>query len=301
MNFPMKRLVLLIGCCLVPALRAVGPHPTILTVQYKDKMLPVAKVIGTDPVVMVDGKEKRIRTEPVFEPRRASDYSTETVQILKMKLGGTQMAVVANVADAGERPAQYGDVGGMAEFEATLKAPRTLEGAFVTVVLYFPAQIVVHDLPTLPAGKEVPVHITSKMFTYRPGQQYFVQIFDRTGHEIFTPASTSSWGYYAWTERARLARALVGYRVKYAFQDHPATPAITIKPLLPDGTAPTTWGLSARLFVSAEGAVENVALIGSAGSAVDQAVREALGGWLFLPQMKAGEPVPCVLEVPIQF
>ena len=301
MNLPMKPLVLLIGCCLVPALRAVGPHPTVLTVQYKDQMLPVVKVIGTDPVVLVDGKEKRIRSEPAFEPRRASDYSTEAVEILRVKLGGFQTRVVANVADEGERPAQYGDVGGMAEFDATLRAPRTLEGAYVVVVLYYPAQIVVHDLPTLPAGKEVPVHITSNMFTYLPGQQYFVQIFDRTGHEIFTPASMNSWDYYAATERARLARALVRYRAKFAGQDHPATPAITIKPVLPNGAVPTAQALSAQLSVSAEGAVEYVSLIGSAGPAVDRAVRDALGGWLFLPQLKAGEPVPCTLEVPLQF
>ena len=43
----------------VTSLSAAGPHPTMLTVKYKDLMLPVVKLIGSDPVVLVDGKEKR--------------------------------------------------------------------------------------------------------------------------------------------------------------------------------------------------------------------------------------------------
>ena len=296
------RFLVLVGCGLLgPAALAFAPHPTVLTVKYQDRMLPVVKVIGTDPVVLVDGKEKRIRSEPEYEPQRADGYSAEKVQFLKIKLSGTQIKVVANVADEGEHPAQVGDVGGLAEFETTLKSARTLQGAFITVVIYYPAQIVVHDLPTLPAGVAVPVHITSNMFTYVPGQSYFVQLFDATGREIFTPVSENSWGYFAGKERARLARALERYRASFAGKDHPAAPAITIRPLLPDGAVPTAPALTAQLSVSPEGAVDYVSLDGTAGGAVDRAVREALGGWLFLPRLKAGEPVPCVVQVPIQF
>lgn len=71
----MKILPLVLGVCLSgAALEAAAPHPTLLTVKYKDQLLPVAKVYGSDPVVLVSGKEKRIRTKVAFIPQRTAPF-----------------------------------------------------------------------------------------------------------------------------------------------------------------------------------------------------------------------------------
>lgn len=294
------------------ALEAAAPHPTTLTVQYKGAMLPVVKVVSTDPVVQVDGKEKRIRTEPIYQPQRTRDFSPESVRLKDISLGGTQYFMVYDQADDGPRPARIGNHGGVAEFQATLVADRPLEGAFIAVVLFTPAvfeldselfrsQIVVHELPPLPAGVEVPVRITSKMFTYIPDQQYFVQVFDRNGAEIFTPYARPGWDYYARVERAQLAAVLKRYVADQAGRDAPARPVVMIKPFLPDRSQLPTGSVTAYLTVTPDGLVEDVSLSEALPGPADGAVQAALSGWLFLPRIKAGSAVSSRIEVPLQF
>ena len=310
----MRREISALFCSLlwITSLPAAAPHPTVLTVKYKDAMLPVVKVIGTDPVVMVDGKEKRIRTEPIYLPRRDLDFSRESVELKNVSLGGVQIRYVYDEADAGNTAPMVGKHGGLAEFKATVQAREAVEGAFIAVVLYTPAifvddsdyyqtQIVVHDLPRLPAGTEVPVRITSKMFTYLPGQEYFVQLFDRTGKEIATPCAQPGWKYYAMVERIQLAAVIKRYLSSHAGQDAPAKPVVIIKPLLPKNVPLPATPITAYLTVSPDGVVEEVVLSEFPAREVDIAVRTALGGWLFLPRLKAGSTVSSRVEVPLQF
>lgn len=310
----MKRAILSLFCILlgVSSLSAAAPHPTVLTVKHKESMLPVVRVIGTDPVVMVDGKEKRIRTEPIYQPQRGRDFSTENVSLKTVSLGGTQYFPVYDQADDGPRPARIGNHGGVAEFKATLVADRPIEGGFIAVVLFTPAvfaldsdlfrsQIVVHELPPLPAGVEVPIRITSKMFTYIPDQQYFVQVFDRNGVEIFTPYAMPGWAYYAQVERFQLATVLKRYLADHAGETAPARPIVMIKPFLPDRSQLPAGSVTAYLTITPDGLVEDVSLSDSLPGPADGAVQAALSGWLFLPRIKAGSAVSSRIEVPLQF
>lgn len=65
--------------------------------------------------------------------------------------------------------------------------------------------------------------------------------------------------------------------------------------MLPEGE------ITVQLSVGEDGTVLSV----DAGMIADDRVRasitDALSGWLFLPKLKAGQPVPTFINVPLQF
>jgi hypothetical protein len=313
--FTLSAVAALITCSVttrIEAAKSWAPHPTQLLVKYQDSLLPVVHLEGSDPVVVVDGKEKRLRNEPLYLPKRAPTFGPEYVELTNTSLGGVQIRYVADLADVVEGPARTGDHGGIAEFSATVKSKRTLKGGFIAAVLYsdklftsedslYKTQIIVRELPDLPAGVAVPVKLMSKMFTFVPGQIYFVQVFDAEGREAMTNVARNGWPYYSMLERHRMKGAIERYREKYAGQNHPVAPAVMINPVLPDDFTPPNEPMSARLSISAQGIVADVNLNRSRDEAVNQAVREALKGWLFFPRLINGQPVESQVEVPIKF
>jgi hypothetical protein len=285
-----------------------GPHPTILTVKYRDAMRPVVAMNGNDPVVLVDGKEKRIRTEPVYEPVRVGDYSAAEVELREILVAGLQLIeTTTGVIDPWE-----GNHAGLAELTFTAVARQPLARSFVAVVIYSPAahaagdasrptQIIVHALPALPAGIAVPVRISSRMYSFTRDRRVFLQLFDQDGAEIFTPYAKVGWSYYAGVERFRLTAVLNRYLEAQAGKDAQARPVVTIKPRLPKGVPPPEEPVTVDLRITAEGLVEGVDLPRSLDGEARSVVESAMAGWLFLPRLKSGQAVPCVVRVPLRF
>lgn len=296
----------------VLAIAASAPHPTVLMVKYKDEMLPVVKMKGKDPFVRFENKEKRLRNEPLYLTQRAPSFSPLTAQFISIALGGTQIRTVYSEADTTDTRARYGNHGGIAEYSVTIKADQPVRGGFIAVVIYTPmvfyskspydrTQIVVSELPNLPAGVEVPLKVSSKMFTYLPGQQYFVQLFDNQGREIYTPAAETGWDYYAAVERFQLGDACKRYVEKFAGADHAAAPVVMPRTHLKPGMIAPKENLDAILDISAEGRVTGITLPRLADSALEHRIREALGGWLFFPRLVSGTPVESKVQVPVLF
>lgn len=286
----------------------VAPHPTVLKVQYKKEWLPVAKIIKTDPVVLVQGKEHRLRQEPLYDTQRVGAFGPGKLHLEEVKLGGVQIHY--NSADFHGEP-QVGQHGGLAELTARVTSSRPIDGGFVAVVVYSPLifvrdhpwdrpQIVVRPLPTLPADTEVALKITSKMFLYVPGQRYFMHFFDDQGREVLTNFSKQAWVYYALKEAQQLDTALADYLERYAGRDVPATPVVVIKPVIPEGTPLPPESPTAQLRVTAKGRVEQITLTGVSDPNLEKSLREALGGWLFFPRLKAGQPVSSRVEIPLE-
>jgi hypothetical protein len=294
---------------------AFAPCPTILTVKYKGQMLPVVRVIGTDPVVMVKGKEKRIRTEPLYLTQRAPGYAAEQVEVAKMSLGGVELKQVVTPDEAVTAPS-IGPRFGMSYFEATLKAKQTLKDAFAVVMIYSPldfviqekypeanahAEVIVHALPDLPAGRSVDVKFSAAIPDGKPRLTYFLQIFDRTGSEITTNALPHAWAYYHLRDLFTLKDARAKYIAQAQGAGHSLVPVVMPRPLLPEGTVAPSGNTAAILDVSAEGLVTHVELEGIQDPAAQRATAEALAGWMFLPQLEAGAPVATKVKVPLRF
>jgi hypothetical protein len=173
--------------------------PAVLTVKYKGQMLPVVTVIGSDPVVMVDGQTKRIRTKPVYQPQTATGFSPESVKIVSASFDGNKVIGVSYLAEFG--PVKTKETF-RPEINVTLQASQTLSGAFIVVTMTAPPLtatnfwlkdalvenqlMVVRALPTLAAGVEVPVQIVDPYFGYIEESDFTIQIFDGQGRQMLT-------------------------------------------------------------------------------------------------------------------
>jgi len=308
----MKLPILLFGCCcLAPSLLAYAPHPTVLTVQYKDQMLPVVRLDGTDPFVLVDGKETRIRSNPVYLAQDAASFSDNFVAASRGALGGTIHMHVLGDHDSSYDPtnAQNGGI----YFDVPLTAKQTIKGGYAVLVMYAPdtfanqpghsnpAEVIVHELPELPAGQAVNVHFSARVLPRTAEPKFFVQIYDSFGQEVLTNDVQHAWKFYGLRDRARFDRGLEKYLAKFKAADHDAIPAITPKPLFKPGAVLPKGEFTVTLTVEADGTVSAV----DAGSVADNGVRDsltdAISGWLFLPKLKAGQPVSTYVQVPLQF
>ena len=303
----MKLPSLLLGFCLIASgLNAYAPHPSVLTVKYGDQMLPVVRVSSSGPYVMVDGKEKLIRSSPVYLVQEAADFADNFVQARRGSLGGNlHMKVLdGSVYDASA------DYHGTFEFASALTAKQTIKSGFAVMVFYSdetfaarpkPAEVFVRALPELPAGKPINVKFMAVILPRNKDPRFFVQIFDDNGAEVPTSDSDHASRYYGLRDRARLARAIEKYLEKNKGADHAAEPVSMPKPVfsaiavLPKGEVVVT------LTIEPDGTVSAV----DAGMIADDSARksttEALGNWLFLPKLKAGQPVSTYLKVPLSF
>jgi len=269
-------------------------------------------VIGTDPVILIEGKEKRIRSEPNYLPSRVDHYAEGSVEVLDASIGLHQLRMIVGSSPSMHYSAPFMLHGGRSEFKATLRSETALSGGLIAVVIYSRSvlgdrtappgtEIVVRTLPDLPANEIVPVTFTSKAFAYREEQAFFVQVFDGTGRELMSNLAQHAWVYYAAMERAQLRDTLRKMRPILAGKDLEARPVLTIRPLLPKPVALPKEPVIAQLSVSVEGTVTDVQVGATSPAAVGQAVREALAGWLFIPRMRGGEPVACNVRIPITF
>lgn len=303
----MKTSVLLFATCfLTVALSASAPHPSVLTVKYKDDMLPVVRVGSSGPYVMVDGKEKLIRSSPVYLVQEAGSFSDNFVQAPHGSLGGRVKMEI--FGERGYDPSKL-YTGGLT-FSVPLTAQKTITGGFAVMIFYTedtfsdhprPAEVHVRELPELTGGKPVTVKFYAAILPHAIEPKYFVQIFDAGGKEVRTSDAEAAWVFYARRDRARLASAMGKYLEENKGKDHDAVPVSTPKPvfnaiaLLPKGEVVIT------LTIEPDGTVSFV----NAGNVADDSARnsltEAMSGWLFLPKLKAGEPVSTYMQVPLQF
>ncbi len=188
-----------------PAL-AANHLPVTLTVKYKGEMLPVTKVIGSDPVVMVDRQDKRIRTTPRYQPQIGGEFSSQKLEIISASFDGAQSLDQPkyNVADlirsnSDNTISRYT----RPEINLTLKAPQDLEGAFIVIGVEVPLSdentsqgthhFVVRALPHLSAEATTAIQITDRYLTFpREQPNLAILVFDAQGRQILTNATSNS-------------------------------------------------------------------------------------------------------------
>jgi hypothetical protein len=308
-------------CLLTPALSAVAPYPSVLTVKYNDQMLPVVHVHATDPVVLVDGKEKAVRSEPAYLMQGANGFADNYVASPPGSLGGP-----FRIHFLGSGGGPYTS---MTYIEVPLTARKTIKRGFAVVVVYADLEktkdmrekalglpdkspaladvfytgtvIIVHELPELPAGKAVKVKFTAGGSVALLSTDYFVQIFDDEGREVRTADVEYAWRFYALRARARLTQAVAKYLEKFKGADHDAVPAMKPKPIFPADAVMPTGQVLVTLTVESDGSVSAVEADAVKDDGVRQSLTNALGGWLFLPRLKGGVPVATKVSFPLKF
>lgn len=156
-------------------------------------------------------------------------------------------------------------------------------------------------MPDLPAGRATEVKFSAAIPDGAPGLTYFIQVFDHEGHEVRTNAMSNAWAYYRLRELVTLKEARENYVRQNQGANHQLVPVLMPKPLLPEGDDRRPTAGSAVLDVDADGIVTAVELEGVDSPAYSEAISEAMGGWLFLPQLRAGTPVATRVKVPLAF
>jgi hypothetical protein len=285
-------------------------HPTVLTALLDGHQCPVVKVAGTDPIVRRDRKEKRIRTEPVYFTERAQRFAPGFVMIDKLDLESLTLKSTAHREDSVETGG--GAVGGVSYCRMTLTAAQELRGAFV-VVLIFNADFalgrtdlpkttyLVHDLPTLAAGRAVPIDF-SYHATQGDGVRYGIPlIFAEGGAEVVTNYSRLAKDYFARLEATVHAAAVRDYRARFPAADHPPEPFLRVDPMLPAATAAPAEPAVAVLSIDAMGCVSDVKIDTPLSPERAAALNDALRCWRFLPKLKAGQPVATRVQLPLSF
>lgn len=316
MKFNRRFTVVLIGLGISPWLFASAPHPTVLTAKYHNAFYPVVRVVDTDPVVMVDGKEHRISITPTYLTDRTVDYAPNRVTFFSASVGGLELkAVPADSDAAGETDYISTERMGFGTryFEASLEARKEpLQGGFIVVTMVSPKifepgaefirpSLLVHELPDLPAGQTVHVKFTAPASGGLANVKFFMQVFDRNGFEVHTNGLGLAWKYYALVDRLKLARAVEMYQKKFAGKDHAAVPFVIIKPNFPENFKPPVKSLVASMKIGADGQVLSVTFDGMYDEVTRKTLHDALDGWMFLPELKAGQPVPSRAKLPLQF
>ena len=299
---------------------AVAPYPSVLTVKYKDRMLPVIHVHDTDPVVVVDGKEKVIRTNPSYVIQSAAGFADNSVESAPGALAGPFQIRFLGGEGTPTR--------GLTYIEVPLTAKKTIKQGFAVVVIYSDdnktkevrekafgnvkiagipdafyngTSIIVHDLPELPAGNPVKVKFTSGGGVALLATDYFIQIFDDEGREVRTTDVGSVWQYYTRRDRERLVQAVAKYLEKFKGADHDAVPAMMPKPIFAPNAVMPVGEVVVTLTVESDGTVSAVETGETKDASVRESISNALGGWMFLPRLKAGVPVATKVSFPLKF
>lgn len=314
----MKTPLLLLGLALAATcLEAAGLYPSILTVKYNDRMLPVVSVHGTDPIVVVGGKEKEIRSAPVFFVQSAPGFADNFVSAPPNNLAGGFRSNTGSITTG--------------YYHVTMTAQKTIRHGFAVVITYADLEktkelrekalgltdkdkaavaadaflsgtsIVVHDLPELPAGQPVNVKFSDAMRVGLLATDYFTQIFDDEGREVPTTDMKYAGAFFLARDRVRTAPTKERYLETFKAQDHDAAPVLTPKPYFPPGTATPTDDVSVMITVEADGHVSDVDASEVQDEKARQCIVDALGGWIFFPRLKAGQPIPTKIKVPLRF
>lgn len=298
----MKSAPLILGFCLLATgLLAAAPHPTVLRVKFKNQMLAVVRVHGDEPYVLMDGKETLIRSTPVYFLENAESYSDNFIETTHGSMGGRMTMKVLGDHYLDDRS---GGVSGAIIFEVPMTAQKTIKGGFVSIAMVTSlgfGEIIVHELPELPAGQTVKVKLEVHQLPSSPNPVFFAQVFDAAGREVRTSDMGVAWEYYAQRDRARLTKAVEAYVKKYANADHEAVPAFTPGPVFKPHAKLPTGEVTVMLSILEDGTVSSVDAGMIENDSARDSVIEALSGWLFLPKLKAGQPVSTFINVPLGF
>ncbi len=296
-----KLLFLGILALLYSKVSAVAPHPTLVTAQYKDMLLPVIKVKKLTPIVIVKGKEKKLKFNRFYIPQRTDGFSDGYIEIHSMK----------NAIRHGANRSSGTSHGGVVYFDAVITSQRTMSGGYALLAAsnvksraddatFINTSFIARELPKLTAGQETTFSFAANLENADTSpMDFFVQFFDSNGREILTNKVEKAWKYYALLEKVQHHEALEKYLLMSVGKDLQAFPVVHPKPVFPEGTV-VPEDATAIMTISPEGYADGVITRGLS-DALNEAAIQALEGWLFMPQLKAGKPVASRVQVPIVF
>jgi hypothetical protein len=291
-------------------------HPTLLSAEYQETAYPVVAAEKERPAVMIAGARKVLGATAPLQMARAARYHPVRARLDPEVIERTRYGL----ADLSGAQVQAQDI----KVSVDITAEDEVADAYLLV-------IVDDGLPAA-AGKAAPRPPTLRLqavgalrkdearrvdFTVtrvnpqRTGGRgatavgdggegiLYWQLFSE-GIELRTNLSGDVAAFHRRREEGALRVAVAAWLRENARRDRGVQPFLQIPPLLAskDGLPPS---VVATLTVGTDGLVSSVSLEPTPADEARQALENALGGWFFLPAVKAGQPVETRIRVPLKF
>jgi hypothetical protein len=290
------------------------PHPTLLSAEHQNAMHPVVDAAKDRAVVSVAGGLKTLPALTPLQVARAARYHPVRARIEPQVIERIRYGL----ADLSMQQIQAQDIKVSVEVTAEADVP----DAYLLVIC--------EDLLAVASGQ--PARPTPRLqkigslraeeteyveFTLRatspqrfpgrapaPGgdgsdQRLYWQLFSE-GVELRTNLSDEVAPFHRRREEQALALAVAAWLRENARGDRGAQPFLQIPPLL-GGKEGLPASVVAMLTVAPNGMVSGVSLDPTPAAEPRAALESALGGWLFLPAVKAGLAVESRIRVPLKF
>jgi hypothetical protein len=289
-------------------------HPTIITADYKGKSYPVTAASAELAEIEVEGKLRKLYSDQSYQTPRAVGFAPGFVTFKDQKASSNMTTMTTRMTGPGMTSVlPSGMASGSGKYECTLVSSEAHADCYMAVVFFrvddggSPLEgstgIAFRQIGDLAAGRETKVQINASYFA-PPGVKaaYFPMVFSK-GLEIRTDQSEVAAAYFRRGEMAVHGALLAHYRQQNPTSDKPASPYLRFRPELPPGVDPRSLPatITAKFAVTESGEVDDVEIDQVLDAKVDQELRRALSGWLFMPRLKKGIPVRTMIAVPLSF
>jgi hypothetical protein len=292
-------------------------HPTVIAAEWNGKTYPVTGVDGDEAEILVDGKVVRLHSRQKYLMLRAASYLAGNVRFLHQDAFNHGVTEVWHIQSAieGDRVEVPGGYLSLNEhYSASLVPSRSFPHAFLAVVFFQmdptglpdPESEVIafHELGDLVADKKVDAKIDCAAILPKgeARHHYFTLVFSE-GREIGSEQSRIAAPYFRYFEMKAHAQVLAPYRQQFATASRPAVAYLRISPELPDGTdvKQLPKDIHLKFSVVETGEVDAVEYAEPLPAAVQESLRTAVTGWLFLPRLRDGIPVRSQITLPLSF
>jgi hypothetical protein len=132
---------------------------------------------------------------------------------------------------------------------------------------------------------------------------YYLSLLFSKGLEIRSNRSEFTARFFRYQELVTHDLLVAQYRKQYPAADRPLMPYLSFPPLLPDAVDPKSLPstIDVRFMVTERGEVDSLVVDQPLDPLAEHAIQRALDGWLFMPRLKAGQPVRTLVKLPLSF
>jgi len=291
-------------------------HPSVIVTDYKGRDYAVTHVSKEGGVILVDGKRVKLSLYQSYRVMRAGGYRPGRVEITKENASSNIRTLEWKVrqsygGDSGPIPGRVLSARGT--YEATVVASGDLPDCFIAVVFYrlkpdgtpdpHSTAIAFGEIGSMAAGRPTGVRIDCSYIAPSGTRYYLFPLVFSEGIEVRTNMVEHAARYFRLSEMLAHGEILSRYRKQHPDSDHPAALYLRIPPLLPDGVDPMALPstINASFLVTGTGEVDSLRIDATLAPSVEASIRRAINGWLFLPRLRQGEPLPTMMRLPLSF
>lgn len=297
----------------------VGPlppplHPSVIMVDYNGKSYPVTAVAGEVPEIEVEGKLVRLRSSQTYDPQIAAGFGRGFIRFERQASSSQVTTMSYRLFGPGvDSVVPGGAVSASGEYKGTIIATEAHSDCFIAILFFrkdaqgLPdtrsIKIAFGNIGEIAAGREIAINLNCAYIIPGGGTYYLFPMVFSKGVEIRSDQCEIEAHFFHQQEAAAHAELVTRYRHKFANADHSIAVYMRYPPLLPDDIDPRSLpaGIQAKFSIMETGEVDSLEIIPALDPRVDRALRRAINGWLFLPQLRKGIPVRVLVNLPLSF